>query len=609
MKRPTGSLTETAASHPPRIPFALAIGVTGHRLDAISADALPHIERRVAEALDLLSSEAPALAARETDLFADSPPTITLVSPLADGADQIAAEVALDRGFRLQVILPFNRQSYLADFDQASRERLERLAEQADCLLELPGERGHELEAYVMAGRATVAHCDVLVAVWDGLPARGRGGTGEIVQLALARGTPIVHIPLDPAEATTILWAAFDPTVISDHSTAATRRPFLPDQVGRMLAALLAPPESRVERGFLTKFLGERERGVRPRIEYPLLLTLAGIRLIRRDDWHAGPGIAATRDEWIEYRATCANCHGVSADLDRLESAYGWSDRLATHFAQSYRSGHVLNFVLAATGVLLALAGLVLPKATIVLAAVEFAVVLAILVNTWVGLRRRWHQRWLDYRQLAERLRPMRSLKLLGIASPDAPGSAAEPVARRWIDWYAAGVWRTMGCPSGSIDGARADSLSKSIAKHEIARQIAYNRSIGDEVERLDHRLDVLGTALFAAALAGCILSIVALIVEPTWAARQSNLFVILSAGLPAVGTAIFGIRVQGDFGGTALRAHATADLLERIARDLNAAGADLSRSADLVEQAARVMLADLGQWRLVNEQHELAVG
>jgi len=36
---------------PPRISFALAVGVTGHRLDTILADALPHIERRLAEVL------------------------------------------------------------------------------------------------------------------------------------------------------------------------------------------------------------------------------------------------------------------------------------------------------------------------------------------------------------------------------------------------------------------------------------------------------------------------------------------------------------------------------------------------------------------------------
>ena len=64
-----------------------------------------------------------------------------------------------------------------------------------------------------MTGRATVAHCDMLIAVWDGLPPRGRGGTGEVVQFALTRGTAIIHVPLSPDADTRILWSAFDPTV------------------------------------------------------------------------------------------------------------------------------------------------------------------------------------------------------------------------------------------------------------------------------------------------------------------------------------------------------------------------------------------------------------
>ena len=39
-------------------------------------------------------------------------------------------------------------------------------------------------EAYEQAGRYIVEHSDVLLAVWDGLPARGRGGTAEIVAWA-----------------------------------------------------------------------------------------------------------------------------------------------------------------------------------------------------------------------------------------------------------------------------------------------------------------------------------------------------------------------------------------------------------------------------------------
>ena len=50
-----------------------------------------------------------------------------------------------------------------------------------------------------------VDRCDVLIAVWDGEPARGPGGTAEIVAYALERGRPIVHIRPDVREAVTVL--------------------------------------------------------------------------------------------------------------------------------------------------------------------------------------------------------------------------------------------------------------------------------------------------------------------------------------------------------------------------------------------------------------------
>src|SRR5205814_9961395 len=81
-------------------------------------------------------------------------------------------------------------------------------------------------------------------------------------------------------------------------------------------------------------------------------------------------------------------------------------------------------------------------------AALELLLTLAIILNAIIGTRREWHRRWLDYRQLAERLRPMRSLKLLGIAAPDPPGTETNPVPKRWIDWYASSMWRAMPCPT-----------------------------------------------------------------------------------------------------------------------------------------------------------------
>jgi hypothetical protein len=38
------------------------------------------------------------------------------------------------------------------------------------------------------------------------------------------------------------------------------------------------------------------------------------------------------------------------------------------------------------------------------------------------------------------------------------------------------------------------------------------------------------------------------------------------------------------------------------------ARGVELPRAADLAEQAARTMLVDLDEWRLINQQQELGI-
>ena len=93
-----------------------------------------------------------------------------------------------------------------------------------------------------------------------------------------------------------------------------------------------------------------------------------------------------------------------------------------------------------------------------------------------------------------------------------------------------------------------------------------------------------------------------------SWVDRFGNWFTLVQAGFPALGTAVFGIRFQADFGGDSLRSLATASTLRQIEQELRKE-VSLSRAADLAEQAARIMLADLDEWRLVNQQRELEMG
>ena len=599
----------SSAAGPPAVPFVLCVGVTGHRADVLPAGSVPVLRERVRDVLLQIEESGRALLAAERNSFALFEPRLRFVSPIADGADQIAADVALELGWELQAILPFERTQYRESLaNHGAKERFDELLEQADCLLELPGDPGHALDAYVMTGRATVAHSDVLIAIWDGLPPRGRGGTGEVVQLALTRGTAIVHVPLSPGGDTRILWSAFDPTVITVADDPGVARPLASSDVDALLRGLLMPPPDEQEQRFLKRFLRECLPRIRTRIEYPLLLTAAGVRRISSRDVNPMHAEAQIRDEWRRYRAGCGEAHNINAPIGVLEDSYSWADRLATHFAQTYRSGHIFNFVLGGVAVCLGLAAFMAPRLRFEEASLELMITLAIILNAVIGSRQEWHRRWLDYRQLAERLRPMRSLKLLGIAAPDPPGTATNPVPKRWIDWYASGIWRAMGCPSGAIDRACAAQLGRAIAEHEVEPQVSYHERNATQIKLLDRRLEQTGMVLFAATVLVSIATLLGVAFGEAFVNRYGNWFTLVSAGFPALGTAVFGIRFQADFGGDALRSMATVNMLRQIEHELSKE-VSLSRAADLAEQAARIMLADLDEWRLVNQQRDLSVG
>ena len=136
-----------------------------------------------------------------------------------------------------------------------------------------------------MTGRATVAHCEALIAVWDGLPPRGRGDIGEVVQFAITRGTAVVHLSLELDVPGRLLWSAFDSAVLTFTDEPGAERSLDRQGMDDLLQALLMPPPNQQELRFLKRFSSERSHRIRTRIEYPLLLAVAGVCRIGAKDF------------------------------------------------------------------------------------------------------------------------------------------------------------------------------------------------------------------------------------------------------------------------------------------------------------------------------------
>lgn len=161
------------------------IGVTGHRT--------------VADPVAV--SNAVETALQHIEMRAAGQPLVVL-SALAEGADRLVAERVLARpGSRLIVPLPLARSDYRNDFTTAqSRHEFQSLLDRADEIIELPKARTRSA-AYRAAGIYVLDHSDVLVALWDGRPGRGRSGTAGIVHAARRRGHPLIWVHTEQAGA------------------------------------------------------------------------------------------------------------------------------------------------------------------------------------------------------------------------------------------------------------------------------------------------------------------------------------------------------------------------------------------------------------------------
>ena len=106
--------------------------------------------------------------------------------------------------------------------------------------------------------------------------------------------------------------------------------------------------------------------------------------------------------------------------IPNLEKSTELFDHLATHYGDAYRGSAVFNYLFGVVAVFSALASLFVPPWVVVSAAIEVVALAMIAVTYALGRARsehdespggprlfhqRWHERWLDYRGLAERFR------------------------------------------------------------------------------------------------------------------------------------------------------------------------------------------------------------
>lgn len=138
-------------------------------------------------------------SALRSELSKVRPPLVGLTS-LAIGADQLFAEIILEHGGEIEVIVPF--EGYASKFQEGhNREAYHELLGRASRVQTLQ-KLGSDQQSYFQAGKRIVELADLILAVWDGKPAAGLGGTADIVQYAEEIGRHWIQIDPDTCTVT-----------------------------------------------------------------------------------------------------------------------------------------------------------------------------------------------------------------------------------------------------------------------------------------------------------------------------------------------------------------------------------------------------------------------
>ena len=293
-------------------------------------------------------------------------------------------------------------------------------------------------------------------------------------------------------------------------------------------------------------------------------------------------------------------------------------DALASFYGDRYRGSVVINYLLGALAVLLALGPVAFPG---YLSArldrlphwLELVCIILIVGIYWRGrspgphsggqipvapgrlLNRRWHERWLEYRGLAERFRyaellyPLEAEVVKSLAERD-PHNCHE--SRGWAQRYF--EWKFGQAQWPSRD-AGTDELQRYVARLRqiMHEQKTYHEGNAAECEAITRRLHGMSGLCFGGTLLTCVLAILG---------SHAPWLLLVVAGLPALAASAHGILATGEYIKLGESSTATADAIGRLMGDVDARLAQ-GPSGEPVKSLAPLVPEVRAFWNLVTSE------
>jgi Ca2+/Na+ antiporter len=644
---------------PPRPGLALRAGITGHR----PVPGRPFDPATIATALRdvFLTADAMLLSIGSRAYDYSSPRQFTLISALAAGADQLAVEAfstlaqETHRTCRLEVVLPFGIDDYAATIeDPDDAKRMRELAKRANRLLilsdfetsseEIPSrlEQYRQNRRYETVGRVIVHQADFVVAIWNGNPSEGVGGTADIVLNSVRNRVPVIWIDLS-GETRIIPPGNMSGDEFDWIQKCST--PFSNDAFEKVLRPVLLPPhdithdegdEKYVSPYRLQDYLGKEQVPETSRWGvYHFLLASPARRMVQQIPRGNGTPRGIYGLWWDAKRSARLNTDHVrryvegewrgypfaerTAEQLRFARAWASADAVATGLGHAYRSTYVLVLLLSFLAVASGLTGVVFHEVKSWFVALELLILSYALYLYYSGKRKRLHERWLNTREVAEQLRASWALMLLGMGGR----RTSRDGKKHWATWLTNAYLAEAGLPNLNADSEALRRIAEAALNGIAKDQSEYHTENAKVVYAIHHRLERIARRSLLSAIVNSSLLLVVLLITrhlyriddiPSLLERIILAMAAISAMLPALGATAAALRYQGDFERFGKRSHQTGTQLNEVSKALreyadsidvtsapvNAKVPRLERLLEILADLESGLISDLEDWRFV---------
>jgi hypothetical protein len=560
------------------IPYRVRIGVTGHRKldDPVAVQA--SVKAALDSEIEKLYPEKSRHDIERVRRAGTTPISFRVLSPLAEGADRVVARVVLDKPFaRLDVVLPLAIEDYLGDFaTEESREEFRELLARSrkPVLLRTrrieddrsdPGEQAElRRESYAKVGQYVVDHCDVLIAIWDGKPSRGHGGTAEIVKYALEQNRPIIRV-----------WGN--------------------------LFEVLNRNNNGLDASALDAIDQFNQRSIRPEQRAGLVKSLD------RDHFEKPSSARDIPAHVREFVNGLLFPFYVQASIVAKENQNRF-----------YRAGKYI-YVLSAAAVGCAALGVLFSS----LAWIGFGAEFVILTVMWMTLqqarRKHSHQNWIEYRFLAERIRCGIFMAICGVEPKPIevlPYMGHSPTVNDWTVRVLDEIWDRLPPLTGCTEG-ECLILNAYIREAWIGDQVKFHNKKKEREGRARERLARAGAIVLPVTIAAAALHLLLVFWRPTTAMPESIhlLHQRLHEGLafiallfPAIAASLAGMEAQREHLRLEKRSANMAPQLEQLSRQM-ASATDPERFESLLQQVDEIMLRETQDWLMLMRYVEIKAG